>query len=371
MWLTRQALFIRKAGLTTTFVSPDINAEDRSNEQNRWNLNEQRCNNNLYVPASISRMKEQSRGYLYALSAVLLWSTVATVFKISLRYVDHFGLLFYASVASTVVLFVIILVQRKTHLFSGYTAGDYARSAALGFLNPFLYYVILFKAYDLLLAQEAQTLNYVWPLALVLLSIPILKQKIGRREIIAVLISFSGALLIGTRGGLSGFPDTLGVGLALGSSVIWALFWIYNMKDGRDEVAKLFLNFLFGSIFALIAVFIFSEDMRPGTFGIAAVIYVGTFEMGITFVLWLKALGHSENTARVGNLIYLSPFISFILLYSVLHERILPSTVIGLGLIIGGIVFQRYSTNKFDGKMFDGKKRKKEDVIDEKGDGCA
>ncbi|MDP7264330.1 MAG: DMT family transporter, partial [Candidatus Thermoplasmatota archaeon] len=134
-------------------------------------------------------MKGQSRATIFAITAVLFWSTVATAFKISLRHVDHLQLLFYSSVVSTIVLLLILLAQKKTHLFSGYSRNAYFRSAALGFLNPFLYYVILFKAYDILLAQEAQTLNYVWPLALVLLSIPILKQKINTRDIIAVFIS--------------------------------------------------------------------------------------------------------------------------------------------------------------------------------------
>ncbi len=305
-------------------------------------------------------MKDQSKAYIFALAAVLLWSTVATVFKISLRYVDHIGLLFFASTVSALVLFIMILVRRKTHLFRTYTGKDYMRSALLGFLNPFLYYIVLFKAYDILLAQEAQTLNYVWPLTLVLLSIPILKQKIEKKDILAVLISFLGVLLIGTRGSISGMPDPLGVSLALGSSMVWALFWIYNMKDKRDAVAKLFLNFIAGSVFSLLALLMFSRDQYLDVSGLLAVSYVGIFEMGITFVLWLNALRFSENTAKVGNLIYLSPFISFILLYTVLHEKIMLTTVIGLGLIIGGILFQKYSFSKGN--------KKDEEVIGENGD---
>ncbi len=291
-------------------------------------------------------MKGQSRATIFAITAVLFWSTVATAFKISLRHVDHLQLLFYSSVVSTIVLFLILLVQKKTHLFSGYSRNAYIRSAALGFLNPFLYYVILFKAYDILLAQEAQTLNYVWPLALVLLSIPILKQKINARDIIAVFISFIGALIIGTRGQFISFGNPLGFGLAVGSSIVWALFWIYNIKDKRDVVVKLFLNFLAGSVFAFIAVLIFSSGSDPGISGILAVSYVGAFEMGITFVLWLKALQLAENTAKVGNLIYLSPFISFFLLYFILGESILTTTIIGLALIIFGIVIQKSSRKK-------------------------
>ncbi|NJK98814.1 MAG: EamA family transporter, partial [Bacteroidales bacterium] len=48
----------------------------------------------------------------------------------------------------------------------------------LGFLNPLLYYLVLFKAYSLLPAQIAQPLNYTWPLILVILSIIFLSKNI-------------------------------------------------------------------------------------------------------------------------------------------------------------------------------------------------
>jgi len=97
---------------------------------------------------------------------------------------------------------------------------EIARAAALGFLNPFLYYVILFKAYSLLPAQEAQPLNWTWPIMLVLLSIVILKQPIRWVNVLAIVISFSGVLVISTRGDVLAFQFTNlpGALLALGSS---------------------------------------------------------------------------------------------------------------------------------------------------------
>jgi drug/metabolite transporter (DMT)-like permease len=76
--------------------------------------------------------------------------------------------------------------------------------------------------------------------------------------------------------------------------------------------------------------------------GLAGGIYIGLFEMGITFVLWLNALKYSSTTAKVSNLIYLSPFLSLILIYFTVGETILPSTVIGLSLIVAGIGMQQY-----------------------------
>jgi drug/metabolite transporter (DMT)-like permease len=291
-------------------------------------------------------METQKQAYTYAIIAVLFWSTVASTFKISLRYVDFLQLLFYASLVSILVLFFILLIQNKLNLLKTYSKKDYLHSALLGLLNPFIYYVVLFKAYSLLLAQEAQPLNYTWQIMLVLLSIPLLKQKIKLLSILAIFISFFGVFVISTQGDVLSFRFTnlQGALLALGSAVIWALFWIYNLRDKRDEVAKLFLNFCSGFVFILISILVFSEIAIPETPGLLGVIYVGVFEMGITFVIWLKALKLSRTTAQVSNLIYLSPFLSLVLINVVVGEKILFSTIIGLIFIVAGIGLQQYTS---------------------------
>ena len=116
-------------------------------------------------------MEKQKQAYTYAIITVLFWATVASAFKISLRYLDFIHLLFYASIASIVVLFIILLIQNKLKLLKTYSKKDYLHSALLGFLNPFFYYIVLFKAYSLLKAQEAQPLNQTWVIMISLLSI--------------------------------------------------------------------------------------------------------------------------------------------------------------------------------------------------------
>mgnify|MGYP001114456153 CR=1 FL=1 len=289
-------------------------------------------------------MDNQKRAYLYACVAVLLWSTIASAFKISLRHVDFLTLLFYASLTASVFLFLYLLFLKKLQSLKAFTGRDYLRSALLGFLNPFLYYAILLKAYSILKAQEAVTLNFIWPIMLVLLSIPILHQRIGLRSILSIIISFLGVFVIATEGNILGFrfTNTVGVLLASGSSVIWALFWIYNIKDKRDEAARLFVNFAFGTVFIFPAILLFSELKLPNRSGFFGAVYVGLFELGITFLVWLKALRLSRTTAHVTNLIYLVPFFALVVISLVVGEKILFSTGIGLVLIVGGIILQKF-----------------------------
>ena len=159
-------------------------------------------------------MRNQTKAYVYGLTTVLLWSTVATAFKLSLRHVDHFQLLLYACAVSILVLSIMLIVLGRWRLVLSYSGRQYGQSLALGVLNPFLYYLVLFKAYDLLPAQEAQPLNYTWALTLAFLSVPLLGQRIGARELAAGLVSYSGVVVISVRGDVSGLRFSDPVGLA-------------------------------------------------------------------------------------------------------------------------------------------------------------
>lgn len=290
-------------------------------------------------------MQKQKKAYIYALTAVLFWATIGSAFKLTLRYVDFIHILLYASFISIIVLFNILWIQKKTILLRSITKKDILRSAGLGFLNPYLYYLTLLKAYDLLLAQEAVVINYVWPITLVLLSIPMLKQKISLKSFLAILISFAGVVIIAIKGNFSllHFSNIEGVLLALVSTVFWALFFILNVKDKRDAVLKMLLNFIFGFIYVLITVAVFYEIKIPNIEGIIGSIYIGIFEMGITFVIWLKSLQLSSSTAKVSNLIFLSPLLSLILVSLAVGEQIMGYSIIGLLFIMGGIIVQRFT----------------------------
>jgi len=288
-------------------------------------------------------LENQTKAYLFAALTVLLWSTVASAFKLTLRSLSFIQMLFIASVVSTAALFLILLVQGKWNDLKASSKNDLVRSAGLGFLNPFIYYLVLFKAYAVLPAQEAQPLNWTWPIMLVLLSAVLLKQKIGLKSIFAIMVSFAGVLVISTQGNFQDlrFSNAFGAALALSSSIIWALFWIYNVKDSRDEVLKLFLSFGFGSLYTLAAVLLSPEGLHFSTAGTIGAAYIGLFEMGLTFVFWLKALKLSRTAAQVSNLVYLAPFISLFFIALIVGEEIRLSTISGLVLIISGILIQR------------------------------
>ncbi|RBP48863.1 DMT family transporter [Arenicella xantha] len=293
----------------------------------------------------------QKQAMYYGLAAVLCWSTVATAFKLSLVHLSPTQLILLASVTSWLFVTVMLAIQGKfTDLFQQ-TRQTYIASFLYGLLNPTLYYLLLFTAYDLLPAQEAQAINYSWAIVMSFLAVPLLGQKLTRSDILAAVICYLGVLVIATRGNVLGleFANLQGVLFAVISTVVWSLYWILNRRDNRDALLGLCLNFTFAV--PLIAVYAWWSGELQGLDSTihwqawVGGVYVGLFEMGIAFVLWLQAMKRATNTSRIANLIFVSPFLSLVLIATFLHEPILPSTVVGLVLILGGLVLQqRYST---------------------------
>ncbi|WP_047049717.1 DMT family transporter [Vibrio mexicanus] len=293
----------------------------------------------------------ERRALGFGLSAVLLWSTVATAFKLTLAEFTPIQMLTVASIVSAVALIAICFAQGKLSQLSTTFLSNPWYYVMLGLINPLAYYLILFKAYDLLPASQAQAINYSWAITLTLMAAVFLGQTIRKQDWIACGFSYFGVIVIATKGDILGldFDSPAGVALALLSTLLWAGYWILNTKNKADPVIGVLLGFLVAIPFALGLSWYEGESWSQiTTQGWLAVTYVGLFEMGVTFVLWLSAMKLTANTARISNLIFASPFISLILLATIIGEQIHPTTLIGLVLIILGLVIQQLKTKPKD-----------------------
>lgn len=287
------------------------------------------------------------RATMLALAAVLCWSTVASAFKLSLQYLTPLQLVSIASVVSALFMLGVIVWQRRLGEISRSWRSSRWWFLALGFCNPFLYYLVLFHAYELLPAQQAQPLNYTWGVVLALLSVPLLKQKLRRQDLLAGLVCYTGVLVIATKGNLLGlqFDQPVGVALALLSTLIWSCYWLLNTRIGGNAAVNLFLTFCCGLPWLGAALFWQGVDgsgwQWPPIQGWIGAIYVGLFEMGVAFLLWQAAMMTCDNTARISNFIYLSPPLSLLLIALLVGEEIHIATVAGLALILLGVAIQQ------------------------------
>jgi len=285
----------------------------------------------------------QKKAYLYAGIAIFFWSTVASAFKVGLQHINFIQFLFFATWASLLILLIINLFRGSLKQLRSLGKKDLAFSALMGALSPFAYYLVLFKAYEILPAQVAQPLNMVWPIVLVFLSVILLKQKISYKSFIALFISFIGVYFISSQGepGTLAFKEPLGVVLAAGSSLIWSFYWIYNVKKDMDETLQLLLNFLFASLYITLFILFFNNFRNLDMTGITLAVYAGIFEMGITFILWIKAMKYTASNDKISNLVYIAPFLSLVFIHYFVGETIYVTSLIGLSLIVLGILVEK------------------------------
>ena len=289
--------------------------------------------------ASYINATNERHALLLGLLAVACWSTVATGFKLGLRLVEPVQLLLLGTLVSTLVFWCAALPRARYRL----APKSIGIAALAGVLNPCAYYVVLFAAYDRLPAQIAQPLNYTWAVAMALLAWPILGQRPTLRTLGGILVSYAGVVILLSQGQLD-VPSNLsrtGVALALGSTLIWAGYWLVNARIDIDPVGLMAWSFLFGSAYVG-ALCLFGPGLPPMTLEIGFYgLWVGLIEMGITFLVWQRALRLTNNAGRIGQLIFLSPFLSFALIGTVLGETIHATSLIGLAVIVAGLAVAR------------------------------
>jgi len=283
------------------------------------------------------------RAVKMGLGAVMLWSTVATAFSLSLEYLTPLQLVTLAAVVSWCFFAARLGSPARWASLRATSFKERITGLLMGWLNPGLYYLVLFAAYDQLPAQEAMAINYSWGITLALVAAPLLRQRLTPGALLAACISYSGIVVIATRGSpLSlDFAQPLGVGLALLSTLLWSLYWVINTRLSVDPEVNLFLNFS-GALPLLLGLLWWSGTPLPVVWqGWAGGLYVGLFEMGLAFVLWMGAMKATTSTLRISSLIFLSPPLSLILIWMIAGEPVKAYTLIGLILILFGLWLQR------------------------------
>lgn len=286
-------------------------------------------------------MKPNNQSILYAGLAVLSWSSVATAFKIALMHLTHFEMLLVASCTALLIFTLLLTVQKKWCLVGELSARQWGYFALVGLLNPVAYYLVLFKAYDLLPAQVAQPINYAWPIVLLVLLALFDHQPIPLKKYVGMFISLAGVVCITMRDGGEGGGglSVAGMGLAALSALLWASYWLVNNRNRElDAGVGLFMTFLFGTGYLLLGAAVVGVNIHTLP-GVLSGMYVGCFEIGFPFIFFGLAMRKTTNPALVNQMCYLAPFLSLFLIAVVLGEQIVLNTYIGLALIVGGIVY--------------------------------
>ncbi|NCF32476.1 MAG: EamA family transporter [Proteobacteria bacterium] len=273
-----------------------------------------------------------------ALVCVLMWSTVASGFKLGLSSFAIEQLLLLGTVVSWLVFFGYAAATKQLAL----AAPDRKLAVSLGLINPTAYYLILFAAYDRLPAHVAQPINYTWAITLALLAVPILGQRLSLRSLGGILVSYLGVvILVTTTPAEAGTISSVGVALALFSTVLWAGYWLLNTRSRAAPASLMFWSFSVALPVIVVICWLGPGFPSLSVQSLGFAVWIGAIEMGVTFLLWQRALRLAHSSAKIAQLIFISPFLSLLLIHLLLDEPISFWAIPALAVIVAGLVMSQ------------------------------
>ncbi|GAP22437.1 DMT family transporter [Leptolinea tardivitalis] len=273
----------------------------------------------------------KSSGIALALAAILIWSTLALI-STRLSRISPFLILTIAFLISGFISLLRVKAWRIP-----------LTTILVGAAGIFGYHSLYFKAFSLAPAVEANLINYLWPLLIVVLSPVILPgYHLTFRHILAALLGLTGAALIVTEGRLT--IDLIylpGYLLAFGAAVTWAVYSLLTKRlppFGTESVS------VFCLISGLLSLVIFLltggrvSDFQSLTITEWTLICLaGIGPLGAAFYFWDAALKRGDPRT-IGSLAYLTPLLSTLNLLIFANKTLTLISGLAMILIIGGAV---------------------------------
>jgi drug/metabolite transporter (DMT)-like permease len=265
-------------------------------------------------------------GVLCALGAIALWATLASL-GVALAHVPPFLLTGLALVVGSVPSWPLARQWRVP-----------ASTLVLGVYGLFGFHLLLFIALRNAPALEANLVNYLWPLLIVVLA-PLFLPGLALRpvHVVAALVGFVGAALaiVGGRGLAGGFA--WGYVAAAGSAFIWASYSLLTRRVAHFPTAAVGLFGLVSGLLSLACHAAFEPSVALSGRDMFLIAVTGLGPLGAAFFLWDAALKRGDPR-RIGILSYLTPLASTLLLAVTTARPLTPWVGAAALLIVGAAV---------------------------------
>lgn len=287
------------------------------------------------------------KNYIYALITVFIWSTTAAMVKKMLFDIPNLEALSVSSYLAFIFLLVVNAKNGMIREMKNYSIKDYGIMGGLGFVGLFLYSALYYYGLSQLSSQEAYILNYLWPIMLVVFSCLILKERMTVMKGLAMVCSFIGIIILSMgNGGITTGNTALGMAGCIIAAACYGLFSVLNKKSDFNQNISMMIIWLVTAVSSMI-LGLMTETWIP----IKGAQWLGMLWLGVVidavaYLLWALALKGTENTAKIANLAYLTPFLSLIVSAVFLKEKLQMRALVALIFIIGGILLQNFYERK-------------------------
>lgn len=270
------------------------------------------------------------QGSLLALAAIALWGSLAPL-GVSLGHVPPFLLTGCALLIGS----LIGLVLSKGRLQQWKVP---APTLALGVYGLFGFHFLLFIALRHAPPVQANLVNYLWPLGMVLMAPLFLPGvRLHGLHIAAALLGFAGAAfaMVDGRDLQGGFA--WGYVPALASAFVWASYSLLTRRVPAFPSAAIGLFGLVSGLFSLLCHALLESPAALSAHDWLLLAAMGLGPLGGAFYLWDAALKRGD-ARQIGVLSFLTPLLSTLALLWLRGEWPSASVVLAAVMIVGAAV---------------------------------
>lgn len=277
---------------------------------------------------------------LQALSAIVLWSVLAFL-GVELAHVPPFLL-------TGIGLLIGSLIALPLSRFRLAAWRVPLPTLLLGVYGLFGFHLLLFLALRSAPAVEANLINYLWPLGMVLLAPAILPgTHLHVSHLGAATLGFAGAAIaiLGRNSGaaMAGAAFHPGYLLALGSAFVWATYSLGTRRVAHFETAAVGSFAALSGVLSLICHALFEPATALSAKDLLGLAILGAGPLGGAFFLWDAAL-KSGDPRRIAVFAFLTPLLSTIVLVTATGQTLQPNIAIAAAMIIGAAAWGRRAT---------------------------